>query len=254
MKLRILGTVLCLAALVALFAGCSAAGEGLGKIKVPLTTDTQTGAPKPTNSPSPTDEPTDTTAPPTPTTSTTNGTETGDVGALTADIFRAIRSRAYHIIFVWPNDESDEEEMIEVYKKDGLIAEVVNMGDAHYRTITKDNKKYVIHDDNKSMYLEWPPTDYDGYLFDTESLVFVKEDSENFHGKTYRYDEYEYTSHEPIGINISMQTRFYVEDGALVGIRFLYGGIPNGDDLLITLFDTDIPDSVFVIPDYEMAF
>ena len=72
---KILEVILCLATIVALVAGCTENGGGVGKIKVPTTAE-QTETPSPTDAQTDTPNPTDTLPPPAPPTDTGEPTET----------------------------------------------------------------------------------------------------------------------------------------------------------------------------------
>ena len=172
-----------------------------------------------------------------------------ETGALTKDFFEIIHSGEYHTMVNMMTSASDQDidfnfQMVyDVYAKDGMLAVLIDfMG--IMRTVYIDGTTYVMYDDYKVMSISEDPED--SYIVTTrlDQLTYVGEESGEFLGDTYKYDEYTHSD--------GTVFRYYVDSGMLKGIQTID---PDGSIVYteILVFDNDVPDSIFDIPsDYEI--
>ena len=182
-----------------------------------------------------------------------NGNNTVGDGSLTKDIFAIIDSGEYHMAVNISTSASDEDMDFsfdmdyDLYAKDGMMAMVIDFFGT-MRMVYRDGKVYTIYDDFEYMSVSDSATgdDIDDLDIMTRSnlLTYIGENSGEFSGSTYRYDEY--TSSDGTVFH------YFVDGGMLKGIRTIdpYGNIT---DTKVITFENYAPDSVFEIPtDFEM--
>ena len=160
----------------------------------------------------------------------------GETGSLTAGIFNIMKSGTYHMIM------KSEYAEIDIYAKNGMMAELMNMEEIDYRIVIRDGKYYTIMDEYEMvMVAEASPDDsYVPGASEASNLIYIGEGSGEFNGKVYKYDEY------ADEIDGDYFYYYFVDGGDLKGIRTVMYGVPS--DIEILAFDKNVPDSVFDIP------
>ena len=170
-----------------------------------------------------------------------NGTSSN--GSLTQGIFDIMNSDTYHMkMKVYSNGV---EGVVESFLKNGVSAVLMTTEGVDMRVVVKDGKTYTIMDNYQMMIVQdvYSDSGNSAYVGDTANLIYIGEGSGDFRGKTYKYDEYR--------DNNDGQFFYYVDRGALKGIRSIVGGMTS--DIEILAFDQSVPNSVFDIPsDYEV--
>ncbi|MCL2153416.1 MAG: copper amine oxidase N-terminal domain-containing protein [Oscillospiraceae bacterium] len=172
-----------------------------------------------------------------------------ETGALTKDIFAVLNSGEYHVmvnmITAASGDDVDFSFQLEYdcYAKDGMLAVMIDFFGI-MRIVYKDGKRYEMYDDYKTMSISEDAED--NYIITTglNQLTYVGEESGEFLGNTYKYDEYIDSD--------GVVFRYYVDEGNLKGIQTTD---PNGSIVYteILVFDNIVPNSIFEIPsDYEI--
>ena len=172
-----------------------------------------------------------------------------ETGALTKDFFEIIHSDEYHIMVNMMTSASGQDMdfsfqmAYDVYAKDGMLAVLINFLGI-MRTVYIDGTRYEMYDDYKVMSISEDLED--SYIVTTrlDQLTYVGEESGEFLGDTYQYDEFTHRD--------GTVFRYYVDVGMLKGIQTID---PDGSIVYteILVFDNDVPDSVFEIPsDYEI--
>ena len=172
-----------------------------------------------------------------------NNTEAKSDEKLSGDVFNTFAGGVYHIKTRTVSGGS--ETITEMYAKNGMTCILMNAGGESMRMITKDNKSYMIYDDQK-MYMvnDIPPSTGESKSKDatnTTGLVYVGGGLAEFFGKTHKYDEYR-NDNAP-----GMKFFYFVDNGAFIGTRIIMedGGVTDTEYLI---FDKNVPDSVFEIP------
>ena len=207
------------------------------------------------------DTPKPTDAPPTTTASITDPPGApSKVGNLTAEIFKIFKSGTYHAKMLFP-----EQKDVEVYQKGDSYDQYVwlyNNDTIGYfeidgkhvistRIVVKNSKRYIISNSNKKIYVQdYEEKPIDGIGFDTTKLTFISEGFGEFNGMTCKYDEYAVC--DTNGKDTGERYLFFMDGDEFKGIRFKDSDGDN-DDIVVYLFDTNVPDSVFDLPDYEIV-
>jgi len=176
-------------------------------------------------------------------------TNTG-AAVLTQDIFKIMDSGEYHMKVNMTTAASDEEidfsfaMEYDIYLKDGMQAMIIDFM-MKMRTVYRDGKTYTMYDDYEVMTVAEGTEDNSFEVtMKSDQLTYIGEDSEEFAGKTYKYDEFT-NSYGTV-------FRYYVDGGVLKGIRSIDPG-GSVTDMEILIFESSAPDSVFEIPtDYEI--
>jgi len=168
----------------------------------------------------------------------TDNTGTPAIGSLTKDMFDIMNSGAYHMKLIYIMDE--DEYLSEVFVKNGMTSEYMDIGGMEMRFIEKDGKVYTIVYDYEMVFVEdATPDDNIGLNIDPDNMVYIGEGSGDFRGRTYKFDEYRGDDGD--------QIFFYMEGGALKGIRTISGGETYDKEILA--LDRNVPDDAFDIPD-----
>jgi len=190
-----------------------------------------------------------------------NADNNNNVGILTQNLFQEVNSGIYHMKMKAMSGEMSEVGEIEVYCKNNMTAMIVESEGIKIRIVAKDGKGYTIMDELQMIFVSdmslEEAADEVSIMGDDSNITskmaraiqtnikYVGEGSGDFHGKTYRYDEYKDTDGSQI---------FYYMDGSnLKGIRTVSA---DGEiiDVEIILFDQNVPDSVFDLPDDYIMF
>jgi len=160
------------------------------------------------------------------------------IGNLTKDIFGIVDSGTYHIKLIYIADE--DEYSSEIFVKNGMTSEHMDIGGMEMRFIAKEGKVYTVLYDYELVFVEdATPDDNIGYDINPDNMVYIGEGSGDFRGRTYRYDEYRGED--------GSQIFYYVEGGALKGIRTISDGETYDKEILA--IDKNVPDDVFEIPE-----
>ena len=177
-------------------------------------------------------------------TPTPDNSGTPDTGSLTKDIFDLVNSGMYYMKANFIAD--DGEFTAEIFVKNGMTAVSYIFDEGmEVRLIDRDEKIYtVISDFEMVMVKDATPDDDIAFGISPENMVYIGEGSGDFRGKTYKYDEYMTED--------GMQMFYYVDGGALKGIRTISDG--EISDAEILALDKNVPDSAFDIPeDFEVV-
>ena len=183
------------------------------------------------------------------TTSPSNNSQTsnpsGNTGSLTKDIFELLNGGTYHMKMMFVED--GEESVTETYADNGMTATVLSYDGIDMRIVVRDGKSYTIMDEYETVHVTDadPDPEIDIIFGDPDYMTYIGEGSGDFHGKTYKYDEYI----DEIGDRML----FYVDGGALKGICVISGD-GTTEMMEILALDKNILDSVFDIPSDYLAF
>ena len=167
-------------------------------------------------------------------------TSAGGAERVTDGILELFSSGTYHIEMIEPDSGV---EMV-VYIKDGMTAMLFEADGISYHIVSRDNKTYMIVYDLETILVS-------DYVEDTnvpnaneiDSLTYVTGGSDEFMGRTYRFDEYSTPSGE--------RAQYFMDGGTLKGIRSIdtYGSIT---EMEVSAFDDDVPADIFDIPDFPL--
>jgi len=214
-------TILIIAMLsAALFAGCGS-----------------TDAPNPAEKT--TDTPGRTMQAETPAETTLKPQSSGELGALTKDIFAVYtKGGTYHVKYVSPMAGGGRT-TDDIYAKGGNLAMLAPDEEVN-RFVIKDGWYYQVDDSRKTV-IKTPLEDIAGYPIppDTACLSYTGSGRADFMGEALDYDEYSHID--------GFRALYFVKDGKLKGIRHAEDGFGN-HDVEYLVFEEEVPDSVFEIP------
>jgi len=129
------------------------------------------------------------------------------------------------------------------YAKNDMSAVLFTSEGMDLRVVIKDGKSYTVLDEYQTVMVQDADQGDAGYGGNTDDMTYIGEGSGDFLGKTYKYDEYKDKDGD--------RFFYYVDGGALKGIRSIVGG--EAADVEVLALDKNIPDSVFNIPsDYDV--
>jgi len=153
-----------------------------------------------------------------------------------SDYFNVFSNRNYHMRLRLIVEEV--EGTIEVYVKDDKVSTTTIIEDDISRMLILKNRTYILMDDDKLMNILDIAVTKDTGAIETGNLTKKGTGRDEFDNRELPYDEYL--------DNNDGKVRFFLENNKLVGIRT----IDNGDirDMIIDVFDKNIPDNIFDIP------
>ena len=205
-------------------------GEDAGSTAAPLSTNTPvTAAPFSTNTPA-TDQPV----------TTDTGSNSGGADRVTGDILKLFGGGTYHMEMI----ERDSGIDMVIYAKGGMTAISFETEDMYYHIVNRDDKSYVIMYELETIFVSEFTDDISvPSANEIDSLTYVAGGSDEFMGRTYRFDEYS----APLGV----RTQYFMDGATLKGIRTIStdGSI---SEMEIIALDNDVPADIFDIPDLPM--
>jgi hypothetical protein len=161
-------------------------------------------------------------------------------GSKVADnFFNMFGSGNYHMKALIVADGVEVE--TEQYFKNGMMAVIIEIDGTSMRTVTINDKMYMIDDETKTvmvMPVAMGATGGETPAIDTDGMVYSTSGTGEFHGKNLPYDEYT--------VRVGGKAQFFVDGSKLAGIRSIDRGTQA--DIVILEFGQNVPDRMFEIP------
>jgi len=158
-------------------------------------------------------------------------------GPRTESFLKIFESGTYYMKATMVEDSMRIE--TEVYMKGNRLATTTQAGGETMRMIMRDNKAYMIMEEAKMIIITPAMDMYDSAAVDISGMTFRRSGTATFAGKNLPYEEYSHDDGET--------SQFFIDGNRLAGIRSITPG-ENPSDMIISVFNQNVPDSVFNIP------
>jgi len=162
------------------------------------------------------------------------GNKNEETGA--AKFFNIFKSNNYHMKAKMVVE--GQEMVIESYYKDGKAAVLMESSTGKVKMLFRDDKMYIINDDEKSMTVMAGTNSEDDNQIETDGMTKTGSGKADFNGKNYSYEEYSNEDGEKMW--------YFMHGNDLVGIRNFNDG--GNIDMIILAIDQKVPNNIFDVP------
>ena len=173
-----------------------------------------------------------------------SGAPSNSYGQLSKSTIELFNSKRYYMKYRLNNAASPEDSQadLEVFIKDGMIANKSELNGGVFRNVTRNGSFYtIIPEQNMALRMEIPThQEYNPGIIETEDIVFKESGTTDLAGIMLPYDEYSSKGSDAL--------RFIFNGHSLAGIQIL-----TGEEVILSMdvmeLSGNVPDEAFEIPE-----